>query len=83
MDDYLETLEAELKAIELWDRNFCREKTHNEIDEVAYRTRQERRLEISRELEVLQIGLVLDSFCRSRWLIMAVRELVLRRHFSC
>jgi hypothetical protein len=53
MNKELSKLEAELEAIELWDGNYHCEKTHHEVDEVSYRTRQERRREIIQEVQAL------------------------------
>ena len=49
-DDERAMLEAELLAIELCDDIYRLDTSHNEIDEVAYRRRQERREEIMREI---------------------------------
>ena len=53
MDNHLERLAAELKAIELWDEIYRFDATHREIDETSHRIRQERRREIMREMEGL------------------------------
>jgi hypothetical protein len=46
MDDRRARLEAELRAIELWDNTYRRNKTHHGVGEVSYRMRQERQREI-------------------------------------
>jgi hypothetical protein len=50
----LEMLEAELRAIAVWDADYYREKTHAEIDEDAYQIRKERRREIMQEIQLLR-----------------------------
>lgn len=46
-------LKAELDAIDAWDENYQRDKTHSETDEVAFRIRQARRREIVRKITSL------------------------------
>jgi hypothetical protein len=53
MNKELSKLDAELEAIELWDSIYHCEKTHDEVDEVSYQTRQERRREIIQEVQAL------------------------------
>ena len=43
-------MKAELDAIDAWDENHHRNKTHSATDEFAYRVRQDRRQEIMTEL---------------------------------
>jgi len=43
-------LKAELDAIDAWDENYQRDRTHSAIGEVAYSVRQDRRREIMTEL---------------------------------
>ncbi|MGA3091110.1 MAG: hypothetical protein ABSD75_21080 [Terriglobales bacterium] len=43
-------LKAELDAIQAWDENYQRDETHSAMAEVAFRIRQDRRLEIITEL---------------------------------
>ena len=42
--DRLAKLKSELVAIELWDSDYYRTERHDSIDDVAYRSRQQRRL---------------------------------------
>ena len=48
--DGVAKLKAELAAIEIWDRDYYRAQRHDDIDEVSYRHRQERREEILAEI---------------------------------
>lgn len=57
MQDRLARLEAKLRAIDAWDEAYRQDKTHDEIDEVSYRARQE----IMREIEPTSVVLSLLS----------------------
>ncbi len=48
--DRLAKLKSELVAIDLWDSQYYRTQLHDEIEEVSYRHRQERREEILSEI---------------------------------
>ena len=48
--DGLAKLKSELAAIEIWDGDYYRAQRHDNIDEVSYRHRQERREEILTEI---------------------------------
>jgi hypothetical protein len=50
MKDHLASLYAELRAIELWDASYRCQQSRDEVDEMAFRARQERRQEILQEL---------------------------------
>ena len=57
MRKQLEDLWAELGAIIVWDRYYCLEQTHDEIDGVAWAARRQRLAEIQKELEELRQAL--------------------------
>jgi hypothetical protein len=46
-----ERLDAELKAIALWDEIYRLDTTHRVMDEISYGIRQERRREVMREIQ--------------------------------
>ena len=50
MKDHLASFYAELRAIELWDARYRCQQSRDEVDEMAFRARQERRQEILQEL---------------------------------
>jgi hypothetical protein len=57
MRNQLEELWAELRAIMVWDRYYCLQQTHDEIDGVAWAARRQRLAEIQQELEELRQAL--------------------------
>lgn len=50
MDERLESLQAELRAIERWDGIHFRKKSRDQFDEMSYRARRDRYDEITREI---------------------------------
>jgi hypothetical protein len=48
--DRLANLKSELIAIDMWDRAYLRSQQRDDIDEVSYRHRRERRCEILSEI---------------------------------
>src|SRR5260370_29371496 len=52
-NSHIESLQAELKALDAWDLGFDNVKYHNDLQRAAFHHRQKRREEIVRELEQL------------------------------
>jgi hypothetical protein len=52
--EHRERLEAELRAIEKWDALYRQAATHSAIEELSYQIRQERRREITREVQAFK-----------------------------
>lgn len=53
MVDRRARLEAELRAIKLWDEAYSRDNAHDPSDEFSFQARQLRRREIMREVQNL------------------------------
>jgi len=61
MKDRLASLFAELRAIELWDADYRCRQSRDEVDEMAFRARQERRQDILQELRAISRWEALQS----------------------
>jgi len=51
--EHREKLEAELRAIEQWDALYRQAATHSGFEELSYQIRQERRRQITREIQAV------------------------------
>lgn len=55
MGDRLASLQAELRAIELWDDHYIQKQFRVEFDEMSYRARRERWQEIMQEIQTILV----------------------------